>query len=84
MRTTIDSAGRVVIPKALRDRIGLAGGAELELREREGRIEIEPAPTPMRLAQSRSGGHGLVAVPEVDLPPLTDEIVRTTLEQVRR
>jgi AbrB family looped-hinge helix DNA binding protein len=81
MRSTIDSAGRVVIPKPLRDRMGLAPGAELELREREGRIEIEPAPTPMRLSKGR---HGLSALPAVALPPLTDEIVRATLERVRR
>ena len=27
MRTTIDGAGRVVVPKALRDRLQLTGGA---------------------------------------------------------
>ena len=81
MRTTMDAAGRVVIPKPLRDRAGLAAGAEIEVREREGRIEIEPAPTPMRLA---GGRRGLAAVPAHALPPLTDEIVRETLERVRR
>ncbi len=81
MRTTIDSAGRVVIPKPLRERIGLLPGSELEVREREGRIEIEPAPTPMRLV---AGRHGLAAKPAVELPPLTDEIVRATLERLRR
>jgi AbrB family looped-hinge helix DNA binding protein len=81
VQTTIDSAGRIVIPKAIRERLGLAPGELLELREREGRLEIEPAPTPMRLARSR---HGAVAVPEAELPPLTDELVRSTLERVRR
>jgi AbrB family looped-hinge helix DNA binding protein len=81
MQTTIDSAGRIVIPKPLRERLGLVPGEPLELREREGRLEIEPAPTPMRLARRR---HGAVAVPEGELPPLTDELVRATLERVRR
>lgn len=81
MQVTIDSAGRIVIPKALRDRLGLVPGEPLELREREGRIEIEPAPTPMRLARRR---HGAVAVPDQELPALTDELVRATLERVRR
>lgn len=81
MHTTIDGAGRVVIPKDLRERLGLSGGRVLEIRERDGRIEIEPAATPMAL-EVRAGGP--VAVPAEELPPLTDEIVRATLERTRR
>ncbi|HLA76668.1 MAG TPA: AbrB/MazE/SpoVT family DNA-binding domain-containing protein, partial [Vicinamibacteria bacterium] len=55
MRSAIDSAGRIVIPKALRDRLGLGRGRAVEIRERDGRIEIEPASTPMSLVK-RSGG----------------------------
>jgi AbrB family looped-hinge helix DNA binding protein len=80
MRTAIDSAGRVVIPKELRDRLGLRRGRPVEIRERDGRIEIEPAPTPMRLLRQRGG---LVAVPDEKIPPLTDELVRDTLERTR-
>jgi AbrB family looped-hinge helix DNA binding protein len=81
MRSTIDGAGRVVIPKSLRERLGLQGGEVLDIRERDGRIEIEPAPTPMRLAEREGTA---AAVPEEDLPPLTDEIVRETVERTRR
>ncbi len=81
MRTTIDAAGRVVIPKELRVRLGLSGGQEVDVHEREGRIEIEPAMVPMSL---RDDGEGVVAVPSEELPPLTDEIVRSTLERTRR
>lgn len=81
MQTTIDTAGRIVIPKSMRDSLGLAGGRTIEIRERQGVIEIEPAATPMRLEERN--GH-LVAVPEWELPPLTDEVVRATLERVRR
>lgn len=81
MKTTIDAAGRVVIPKALRERLGLAGGRAVEIREREGRLEIEPAPTPMTLVRR---GRARAAVPARKLPPLTDEIVRDTIEQLRR
>lgn len=81
MRSAIDSAGRIVIPKPLRVRLGLEQGRIVEIRERDGRIEIEPAATPMSLV--RRGG-GRVAVPAEDLPPLTDEIVRATLDRTRR
>lgn len=53
----------------------------VEIRERDGRIEIEPAPTPMTLVMRRGG---VVAVPRKKLPPLTDDIVRATLERTRR
>lgn len=81
MRTTIDSAGRVVIPKPLRSRLGLEGGDSVEIHERDGLIEIAVLPTEMRLERQRGV---LVAVPEEDLPPLTADIVRETLERTRR
>jgi AbrB family looped-hinge helix DNA binding protein len=81
MRSTIDAAGRVVIPKELREQLALEGGSAVEIRERDGRIEIEPTATPMSLVK-RAGVR--VAVPDQPLPPLTDEAVRDTLERIRR
>lgn len=81
MRTTIDRAGRVVIPKALRDELGLRGGHEIEITFRDGHIEIEPAPTSMRLVRRKGL---LIAEPENSLPPLTAGEVRDTQERVRR
>jgi AbrB family looped-hinge helix DNA binding protein len=81
MKATLDSAGRIVVPKALRQALGLRPGQPLEIRASDGRLEIEIAPTPMRL---KKRGRGSVAVPEEDLPPLTAEQVRDTLERIRR
>ena len=81
MRTTIDAAGRIVVPKPLRDALGLIPGQQLELREGDGRLEIEALPIPMKL-QKR--GKGVVAVPDGKLPLLTADQVRDTLERVRR
>ena len=81
MKLAMDAAGRVVIPKAVRARLGLPDGGELEMDERDGVIELQAASVPMSL---REGPHGWVIVPERELPPLTDEIVRETLERVRR
>ena len=44
MKTSIDSAGRLVLPKAIRDEANLQPGDPLEVTFRDGRIEIEPAP----------------------------------------
>jgi AbrB family looped-hinge helix DNA binding protein len=81
MRTTIDTAGRIVVPKPLREELGLRAGQEVEVRTRDGLIEIEPVAAPLRLVE-RDGM--LVAEPEEPLPPLTTEQVRETLERVRR
>lgn len=81
MQTTIDGAGRIVVPKSFRDELGLRKGQQIEITLRGGLIEIAPAPTPMRLVRHRDG---LVAEPDTTLPPLTTELVRDTLERVRR
>lgn len=82
MRTTIDKAGRVVVPKAMRDELGLAGGMDVEIALVNGHIEIESAPGEIRLERADDGR--LVAVSDRVLPELTAERVREWLEQVRR
>ena len=81
MKATIDSAGRIVVPKPLRQALGLKPGQALEIRAGDGCLEIEIAPTPMQL---KKRGKGIVAVPDAELPTLTAEQVRDTLERVRR
>ena len=81
MKVTIDAAGRIVVPKVLRQTLGLKPGQPLEIRAGDGRLEIEIAPTQLQL---KKRGKGVVAVPDAPLPPLTAEQVRDTLERVRR
>jgi len=81
MKTSIDSAGRIVVPKPLRLALGLQPGQLLDIRAGDGRLEIEIAPTPMQL---KKRGKGMVAVPDVEVPPLTADLVRETLERIRR
>jgi AbrB family looped-hinge helix DNA binding protein len=80
MRTTIDAAGRLVIPKSIRRALRLAGGEELEVREAEGRIEITLPARDAELAEDR---HGLLSAAG-ELPPLDPEEVREALERTRR
>jgi AbrB family looped-hinge helix DNA binding protein len=81
MKSTIDAAGRIVVPKALRQLLGLKPGQPLEIRAGDGRLEIEIAATPVQL---RKRGKGVVAVAEGEMPVLTSDLVRETLERTRR
>jgi len=62
MRTTIDKAGRVVIPAALRERAGLTAGSELEITEDELGLRLERVSAGPRLVRV---GKRLVARPTV-------------------
>lgn len=80
MRTTIDRAGRIVIPKDLRAALRLNGGDEVEITLEGERIELTPAPRQVRL---HKGPHGLLTS-DLDLPPHGPEEVREALERARR
>ncbi len=83
MRTSIDASGRLVIPREIRRRAGLLPGMVLDVRWRDGRIEIEPGTLPVKLVRK---GPLLVAVPDTPIEPLTTEMVEETrraLEQER-
>jgi AbrB family looped-hinge helix DNA binding protein len=77
---TIDSAGRLVVPKPLREEAGLRPGVELTIRLREGRLEIEPAPREVRLERR---GRVLVAEAKEPGDELTRATVARTLDEVR-
>jgi AbrB family looped-hinge helix DNA binding protein len=79
-RATIDDAGRLVIPKQIRERAGLAAGTVLEIVYREGRVEIEPAPLDVRIERR---GRVSVAVPKAEVPALTAAEVEETRRAVR-
>ncbi|HET8928061.1 MAG TPA: AbrB/MazE/SpoVT family DNA-binding domain-containing protein [Microbacterium sp.] len=81
MRSAIDSAGRLVIPKPIRDAMGLAPGAPIDVQFVDGRIEIEFEPSAIRADVS---GALPVLVSDEALPPLTDDAIRRTLDAVRR
>lgn len=81
MRTTIDAAGRVVIPKSLRDAIGLGEGGEVEIELTDGALVLSP-PTVRKRVEHRDGR--VVIVAEEDLPPLGEQAVRDVRDSLRR
>jgi AbrB family looped-hinge helix DNA binding protein len=42
MNLKIDSAGRIILPKAVRDRFRLTAGSVLELEENQGELVLRP------------------------------------------
>lgn len=47
MKTTIDNAGRIVLPKSVLESASLCAGAEIEITMRgDDVIELRPAPAP--------------------------------------
>jgi AbrB family looped-hinge helix DNA binding protein len=81
IETTIDAAGRIVVPKAIRQQAGLEPGTVLTVRLCEGRIEIEPAPRDVRIVVE---GSLCVAHPETPSAPLRSadvELARRALRE---
>ena len=70
-----------MIPKEIRRQAGLRPGLPLEVRWRDGRIELEPAPLTVKLLRK---GRLLVAVPETEVEPLRAETVEETREGLAR
>jgi AbrB family looped-hinge helix DNA binding protein len=81
IRTTIDSAGRLVIPKEVRQQAHITPGMLLEVRLKEGHIEIEPAPVEITIERR---GRLAVAVPREGTPPLASDAVEETRRRLRR
>jgi AbrB family looped-hinge helix DNA binding protein len=79
MSTTIDKAGRLVIPKAIRDRLGLRSGDKLEIEDVEGRIVIRRPHDDSPLVET---GSGLLTMGPG--PGLGPDEVREWLERTRR
>ncbi|MDE2793675.1 MAG: AbrB/MazE/SpoVT family DNA-binding domain-containing protein [Gemmatimonadota bacterium] len=80
MKTTIDKAGRLVVPKAVREATRLRPGTQVRFRVRDGRIEIEPVPLDVSLERH---GSTVVAVPRDGQPALTAAEVEETTIRLR-
>ncbi|HTA35757.1 MAG TPA: hypothetical protein VK761_03490 [Solirubrobacteraceae bacterium] len=81
MRVAIDGVGRIVIPKPMRDILGIDGPTELELTERDGALELT---VPYIKAHLEERDGFTVIVPDEPVPTLTTEMVREEIERSRR
>jgi AbrB family looped-hinge helix DNA binding protein len=79
MKTTMDAAGRLVIPSGIRREAALEPGMPLEVRWRDGVIEIEPEPLPVTIERK---GRLLVARPTRPVSRLRASTVERTRRQL--
>ena len=80
MITTMDAAGRLVLPKAVRDRAQLSPGVPIEVHVVDGHVELEPAPAAVSIVKR---GTLWIAEPADAVPALTEALVDATLDQLR-
>jgi AbrB family looped-hinge helix DNA binding protein len=81
MRTTIDRGGRVVIPKSIRDSLGLVPGSEVDIGLDGYTVTVDRvAPAEPRVTRER----GLVVLTPPDPRPITDDDVRAIRDATRR
>jgi AbrB family looped-hinge helix DNA binding protein len=78
MRVTIDAAGRIVVPKPLRDRLRLREGSTLEIEENASSLLLRPV-TQSPVIELRDGL--LVYVGEVPRSVRQDKLVEDLREE---
>lgn len=82
MSTAIDSAGRLVIPKSVREAMGLTPGTPIDVVFVDGRIQIEFAPLDVEV--DVADGLPRIVPQGADGVSLDDAQVRAALESTRR
>jgi AbrB family looped-hinge helix DNA binding protein len=78
MEVTIDSVGRIVVPKALRDALGLAAGTTVDLSLYGAGLQLVPAGRTARLAEV----DGALVADSATV--VTDEDVLALMDAARR
>jgi AbrB family looped-hinge helix DNA binding protein len=78
METTVDSVGRIVVPKQLRDSLGMQPGTTVEISAYGAGLQVLPAGRTARIVEV--DGH-IVAASDT---PVTDDIIFGLIDSLRR
>ena len=81
MRSTVDSAGRIVIPKAIREAAGLRPGTPVRFRLDSAGVLVEPEPLAVTFERR---GTVVVAVPRTPVPVMSTDDVARSIDEVRQ
>jgi len=79
MEATIDSGGRILLPKQLRDALGMTPGSTVDIARYGAALQITPGGRTARLERDASGR--LVARADT---VVTDEAMFALIDSVRR
>ena len=84
MKATVDRAGKITIPKAIREALGLRQGSEVEVALEDEHAVISPLVVAEDVPKHvERRGRFAVVVADGPIPPLTEETVNATLERIR-
>jgi AbrB family looped-hinge helix DNA binding protein len=78
MEVTLDSVGRIVVPKTLRDALGLTAGAKVDLSLYGAGLQVVPVGRTARLVKES----GRLVADSATM--VTDEMIFGLLESIRR
>lgn len=81
MRVTVDRVGRIVVPKAVRESLGIGPGTELELQSDGAGLRLDPVAPAERVIEHADGLPLLGPVPgavlrDADVARIRDELGR--------
>jgi bifunctional DNA-binding transcriptional regulator/antitoxin component of YhaV-PrlF toxin-antitoxin module len=81
MRVAIDGEGRLVVPKALREELGVYGPTDLELTVSDGHLELTVADVPAHVEEQ--AGFPVIVTGQ-PMQPISAEETRKAIERTRR
>jgi AbrB family looped-hinge helix DNA binding protein len=83
MNLKIDQAGRIVVPKPMRDRLGLRPNTELEIVEQAGGLLLRPVEcSPSMIKVNGRWVHQGVAEPGADLTRVLDDVREERIQSI--
>ncbi|ELY88725.1 transcription regulator [Natrialba hulunbeirensis JCM 10989] len=84
---TVDTKGRIVLPQKLRERLGITPGSEVEIREENGDLIVEPEDNPDQIIERLEQLVAETASEHGETTPLeegVDPVARKHRDAIRR
>lgn len=85
----VDSKGRIVLPKKVRDRLGISSGTNVEVHEEDGKVIVEPEDNPDEIIKRMNelieeGAEDRSPSPYEELDPIAKDHADTIQRQAQK